>query len=166
MGVASGPHLLRRARRRDAESGGPAIALGFTLEWMAQHSPDFRLLSEDLPDPNNRVTLDRDGHVVLTYQPNNEEWHKRLIGKLKSLMKRQRKCSVQGHKCHVGLFARSLYVGQSTQLTGVAHQNGTIRFGRDPKTSALNATARPTVWTTPTSLTRASSRPVARCIGP
>ena len=32
---------------------------------MAKHSLDFWLTSEDLPDPNNRVTLDRDGKIVL-----------------------------------------------------------------------------------------------------
>ena len=39
----------------------PAIAPGFTLDLMAKHSLDFWLTSEDLPDPNNRVTLDREG---------------------------------------------------------------------------------------------------------
>jgi choline dehydrogenase-like flavoprotein len=29
-------------------------------------------------------------------------------------------------------------VGQRIPLAGVAHQNGTIRFGHDPKTSALD----------------------------
>jgi len=119
-------------------AGAPALVPGFTLELMAEHSLDFWLTSEDLPDPNNRVTLNRDGNIVLTYQPNNEEGHKRLIAKLESLMKQQAKCSVHGHECHQGLFARNLFVGQRIPLAGVAHQNGTIRFGRDPKTSALD----------------------------
>src|SRR2546422_10918588 len=121
------------------KAGAPAIAPGWTLELMAKHSLDFWLTSEDLPDPNNRVTLDRAGNIVLTYQPNNEEGHKRLIEKLKSLMKQQTKCRVHGHECHEGLFARNLYLGQRIPLAGVAHQNGTIRFGHDPKTSALDA---------------------------
>ena len=58
--------------------GAPAIAPGFTLDLMANHSLDFWLTSEDLPDPDNRVTLDRDGNIVLCYKPNNEEGHKRL----------------------------------------------------------------------------------------
>ncbi len=37
------------------------------------------------------------------------------------------------------MFSRNLYLGQQIPLAGVAHQNGTIRFGRDPKTSALNS---------------------------
>jgi choline dehydrogenase-like flavoprotein len=121
------------------KAGAPPLAPGFTLELMAKHSLDFWLTSEDLPDPNNRVTLDRDGNIVLTYKPNNEEGHKRLIAKLKGLLNQQTKCAIHGHDCHVGLFARSLFVGQRIPLAGVAHQNGTIRFGKDPKTSALDA---------------------------
>jgi choline dehydrogenase-like flavoprotein len=129
----------------DAETlkaGAPAIAPGFTLELMARHSLDFWLTSEDLPDPDNRVTLDRDGNIVLSYTPNNEEGHKRLIAKLKGLMQQQTKCAVHGHECHVGLFARNLFVGQRIPLAGVAHQNGTIRFGIDAKTSALDASCK------------------------
>ncbi len=124
------------------KAGAPAIAPGWTLDLMARHSMDFWLTSEDLPDPGNRVTLDRNGDIVLTYAPNNEEGHRRLIAKLKELMKRQTKCRVHGHECHEGLFARNLYVGQRIPLAGVAHQNGTIRFGHDPKTSALDANCR------------------------
>jgi len=119
-------------------AGAPAIAPGWTLDMMAKHSLSFWLTSEDLPDPNNRVTVDRDGRIVLQYTPNNEEPHRRLIAKLKDLMKQQTKCGVHGHECHEGLFARSLFIGDRIPLAGVAHQNGTIRFGKDPKTSALD----------------------------
>ncbi len=95
-----------------------------------------------MPDPNNRVTLDRDGKIVLSYKPSNEEGHRRLTEKLKSLMKQQTKCAVHGHECHEGLFARNLYAGQRIPLAGVAHQNGTIRFGADPRTSALDMNCR------------------------
>src|SRR5437867_10982937 len=30
------------------------------------------------------------------------------------------------------------YIGKRIPLAGVAHQNGTLRFGRDPKTSVLD----------------------------
>jgi choline dehydrogenase-like flavoprotein len=120
------------------KAGAPALAPGFTLDLMARHSLDFWLTSEDLPDPNNRVTLGRDGNIVLTYTPNNEEGHKRLIATLERLMRQQSKCAIHGHDCHQGLFARNLFVGRRVPLAGVAHQNGTIRFGRDPKTSALD----------------------------
>ena len=119
-------------------AGAPAIAPGFTLELMAQHSLDFWLTSEDLPDPDNRVTLGRNGEIVLSYKPNNLEAHEQLKKHLQRAMK-QTNCDLHGHECHQGLLARNLYVGQRIPLAGVAHQNGTIRFGHDPKTSALDA---------------------------
>src|SRR5436190_8737271 len=118
--------------------GAPAIAPGFTLDLMGRHPLAFWLTSEDLPDPENRVTLDSQGNIVLAYKPNNEEGHIRLIAKLKKLMNQQRACPEHGHECHQGLFARNLYLKERIPLAGVAHQNGTIRFGRDPRTSALD----------------------------
>jgi choline dehydrogenase-like flavoprotein len=123
-------------------AGAPRIAPTWTLELMAKHSLDFWLTSEDLPDPKNRVTLDAKGGIVLSYQPNNEEGHNRLIAKLKALLKRTTRCEQHGHECHEGLFARSLWVGQRIPLAGVAHQVGTIRFGADPRTSALDVNCR------------------------
>lgn len=82
--------------------------------------------------------FNREGDIVLQDKPNNEEGHKRLIKKLEKLLNEQRACAVHGHECHEGLFARNLYLGQRIPLAGVAHQNGTIRFGDDPKTSALD----------------------------
>jgi choline dehydrogenase-like flavoprotein len=120
------------------KGGAPPLTPGWTLDLMARHSLDFWLTSEDLPDPENRVTIDSDGAIVLSYRPNNEESHQRLIARLKDLMKRQTKCETHGHECHEGLFARSLYAGQRIPLAGVAHQVGTVRFGKDPKTSALD----------------------------
>ena len=123
-------------------AGAPAIAPGWTLDLMARHSLDFWLTSEDLPDPSNRVTVDRDGRIRLAYRPNNEQGHKRLIAKLEHLIQNQARCPDHGHTCHVGLFGRSLFVGQRIPLAGVAHQNGTIRFGDDPRTSALDRNCR------------------------
>ena len=111
-------------------AGAPPFAPGFTLEQMARHSLDFWLTSEDLPDPRNRVTLDRNGGIVLSYTPNNDEAHRRLIATLKSLL--------QHLDCHSHLIPRNLFVGQRIPLAGVAHQNGTIRFGHDPESSALD----------------------------
>jgi GMC oxidoreductase len=51
---------------------------------------------------------------------------------------KQTNCSIHGHECHQGLFARNLYLGQKIPLAGVAHQNGTIRFGNDSTSSALD----------------------------
>ena len=119
-------------------AGAPALAPGFTLDLMAKHSLDFWLTSEDLPDPENRVTLDRNGQIVLRYTPNNEEGHTRLKHTLEKLMQKQSGCAKHGHACHTGLFSRNLFIGQRIPLAGVAHQNGTLRFGNDPLTSVLD----------------------------
>ncbi|MES1254545.1 MAG: GMC family oxidoreductase [Acidobacteriota bacterium] len=115
-------------------AGAPAIVPGMTLDLMAKHSLDFWLTSEDLPDPDNRVTLDRDGNIVLSYTPNNVEGHERLTRKLEHLL--------QHLDMHPHLVPRNLFVGNRIPLAGVAHQNGTIRFGHDPRTSALDVNCR------------------------
>jgi choline dehydrogenase-like flavoprotein len=115
-------------------AGAPPIAPGWSLELMAKHSLDFWLTSEDLPDPANRVTVDADGRPVLAYRVNNEEGHTRLIARLKFLL--------QHLDMHEHLVPRALFIGQRIPLAGVAHQNGTIRFGRDPRTSALDVNCR------------------------
>jgi choline dehydrogenase-like flavoprotein len=122
-------------------AGAPPLAPGWTLELMARHSLDFWLTSEDLPDPENRVSLDRDGRIVLSYTPNNLTGHTRLIRQLKQLMLHQA-CHVHGGSCHQGLFSRNFFVGDRIPLAGVAHQNGTIRFGHDRRSSALDASCR------------------------
>jgi choline dehydrogenase-like flavoprotein len=115
-------------------AGAPALAPNMTLDVMARHSLDFWLTSEDLPDPDNRVTLDRNGDIVLSYTPNNDAGHARLIRKLEYLLKH-----LDGH---MHLVPRHLFVGNRIPLAGVAHQNGTIRFGRDPRSSALDVNCR------------------------
>jgi choline dehydrogenase-like flavoprotein len=57
-----------------------------TLENMARHAVDFWLSTEDLPRPDNRVTLDRDGNIRLSYTPSNDEPKERLFHQLKSML--------------------------------------------------------------------------------
>ena len=111
-------------------AGAPSLVPGFTLDLMARHSLDFWMTSEDLPDPENRVTVRGDGGITLRYTPNNLEGHKRLQAKLKDLLKHI--------NCTEHLLPMQAYIGQRIPLAGVAHQNGTVRFGKDPKTSALD----------------------------
>src|SRR5262249_47304258 len=76
----------------------PATAPGFTLELMAKQSREFWLTPEDLPDPDNRATLNRGGEIVITYTPNNLKAHEQLKVHLQKIMK-QNTCSVHGHGC-------------------------------------------------------------------
>ena len=111
-------------------AGAPPFVPNMTLDAIAHHSLDFWLTSEDLPDPDNRVTLDRSGEIVLSYTPNNGDGHARLIRKLERLLQQ-----LDGR---MHLVPRNLFVGDRIPLAGVAHQNGTIRFGQDPGSSALD----------------------------
>ena len=97
---------------------------------LARHSLDFWLTTEDLPLPGNRVTLGADGTINLAYTPTNLEAHRRLKEKFISLL------DVMG--CHQQVHDRNTYVGGRLGISGVAHQNGTIRFGDDPAASALD----------------------------
>ncbi len=122
-------------------AGAPKFTPGWTLDQMAKHSLDFWLTSEDLPSVENRVTVSRDGRTQLAYTPNNEEGHKRLQAKLQKLLA-EMPCPVHGKGC-VQDFARvNAYIGKRIPLAGVAHQNGTARFGHDPKTSVLDVNCR------------------------
>ena len=123
--------MIGKADASVLRAGAPRIVPGMTLEIMANHTMAFWLTSEDLPDPENRVRLGADGGIVLDYTPNNEEGHRRLVAKLKSLLK-----AIRCHDDH--LIPLNAYIPARIPLAGVAHQNGTVRFGDDPRASALD----------------------------
>jgi len=108
----------------------PFFAPGFTLDEMARHAVDFWLTTEDLPDPNNRVTLNEKNEIVLSYTFNNEVPTKRLYSNLKNMLNHL--------GCHQHLIPNSVYLGKVIPIAGVGHQAGTARMGNDPATSVLD----------------------------
>jgi choline dehydrogenase-like flavoprotein len=121
--------MLGKSDRNILRAGAPWFAPNLALDYLARHAIDFWLTSEDLPHPDNRVTVDRDGRIHLAKAYHNEEAHRRLLAKLKSLL---------GHLgCHQGIPSRTI-LDQRIPLAGVAHQCGTARFGTDPKESVLD----------------------------
>jgi choline dehydrogenase-like flavoprotein len=90
-----------------------------------------------LPHPDNRVTLHRDGGITIDYQITNGEAHKHLIQKLKDVLHKihsdDKVCYCNDH-----IFPDKFFLDRAIPLAGVAHQCGTVRFGNDPKTSALD----------------------------
>jgi choline dehydrogenase-like flavoprotein len=111
------------------------LAPSRSLERVARHAVDFWLSTEDLPLPENRVTLDRDGRITLSYRPTNQEPKERLYHQLKSMLR------------HAGmepehLIPRHAYLKNEIPVAGVAHQAGTCRFGSDPHTSVLDVNCR------------------------
>jgi len=106
------------------------LAPHWSLEETARHAVDFWLTTEDLPLPDNRVTVDDDGEISLRYTPTNLVAHARLRAKFESLL--------SAMQCRDDVYENLSYVGGRLGLAGVAHQNGTIRFGPDPATAPLN----------------------------
>jgi choline dehydrogenase-like flavoprotein len=101
---------------------------------LARHAIDFWLTTEDLPLPDNRVTLGADGGIRLRYTPTNLEAHRRLRERFVSLL--------SAMQCREDVLENYSYRGGRLGISGVAHQNGTIRFGTDPSTSALDPDCR------------------------
>ncbi|KSV88227.1 GMC family oxidoreductase [Sinorhizobium sp. GL28] len=89
---------------------------------MARHGMDWIALSEDLPDPNNRVTLEG-GQIKLAVTLNNMEGHLELVKRMKRALERA---------------GYPIVVTKSLVAHATAHQSGTVRMGSDPATSALD----------------------------
>ncbi len=124
----------RAGMYRDQDALRASVGPEWTPESVAAHGVDFMLTTEDLPTPENRVTLDR-GSIRLSYRHNNNEPRRRLHAKLRSMLGQ-----IGMHPdC---LLPHPAYLKTGSPLAGVAHQAGTCRFGTDPTTSVLDPTCR------------------------
>jgi choline dehydrogenase-like flavoprotein len=107
------------------------LAPGFGLEDFSKHAVDFWLTTEDLPLPQNRVTVDADGAVHLAYRSTNDHEADGLYRELTTILN------------HTGMaehhvLDKNYYLKQDIGIAGVGHQAGTCRFGTDPATSVLD----------------------------
>jgi choline dehydrogenase-like flavoprotein len=107
------------------------LAPGWSLEEVARHAVDFWLTTEDLPRPDNRVTVDGDGNVHLSYTGTNDAEAAALYGELKKILNHTG--MAEHHVLH-----KNFYLSMNVAIAGVAHQAGTCRFGTDPATSVLD----------------------------
>jgi choline dehydrogenase-like flavoprotein len=122
--------MLGKSDKNILRAGAPWFAPGMALDYMAKHAIDFWLTTEDLPHPDNRVTVDRNGDIHLAKTYYNLEPHKKLLGKLKDLLGPM--------KCHATVIPRWSVLDQQIPLAGIAHNCGTVRFGTDPAESVLD----------------------------
>ncbi|MFL5912439.1 MAG: GMC oxidoreductase, partial [Gaiellaceae bacterium] len=123
--------MLGKSDRNILRTAAPRFAPRRALDYLARHSLDFWLTTEDLPDPRNRVTLDRHGSIHLAKTEHNTEPHKRLLAKLEHLL--------VPLGCHAKGIRRWSVLSQHVPIAGIAHNCGTVRFGTDPRQSALDA---------------------------
>jgi choline dehydrogenase-like flavoprotein len=93
------------------------------LQTMANRSVDWWVMSEDLPDPQNRITLDSKGQIRVHWHPNNRAAHKKLVETARTMMR------------------EAGYPSVLTEAMGIetnSHQCGTMRFGDDPANAVLD----------------------------
>lgn len=119
MGSLQPVGKLQGAMMRGAAPWAPGWALGAA----AKYSVDWWVMSEDLPDPENRVALDDDGNIVIHWRPNNLPAHARLMHHAKQMLRKA------GYPV---LLSRQMGIETNS------HQCGTLRFGNDPATSVLD----------------------------
>ena len=93
------------------------------LQWLSTFSVDWWLQSEDLPHPQNRVQVDREGRIQVDYQPNNLEAHRRLRDRISTVLKQA------GFR---------FTLASPVPLQVLNHQASTCRFGENPEESVLN----------------------------
>jgi choline dehydrogenase-like flavoprotein len=109
-----------------AQTVVPWIPLWAYDAWVAR-GVDWLVMSEDLPDQENRVTVERDGRIRLAYQPNNERAHQELVQRFTQVLKQ------------LGFWKVMTYSHRTRNTT---HQCGTMVFGTDPGTSVLDTFCR------------------------
>jgi len=93
---------------------------------IAARSFDFYAMSEDLPNPESRVTV-QNGQIRLDWQRSNWEAHTRLVKELKRVLRR------------VGF---PIVLSQAFDRRTPSHQCGTARLGNDPASSVVNSDCR------------------------
>ncbi|MFD7775614.1 GMC oxidoreductase [Streptomyces sp. NPDC059753] len=109
-----------------------AVMPDMPFEVLAHHAVDFWLCGEDLPLPESRVTLDQDDAIHLALdEKNNIAGLKRLQHKLQGMLGH-----LGMHEHH--LLDHSIYLHKGMPIGATAHQAGTVRFGDDPQSSALD----------------------------
>jgi len=118
--------------RANAPRWAGKVSPEMPFEVLAHHAVDFWLCGEDLPVPENRVTLEKDGRIRLTLDANNNtEGVKRLMHKLDGML------GALGMDKH-RLLDHSIYLHKGMPIGATAHQAGTVRFGDDPSSAALD----------------------------
>jgi choline dehydrogenase-like flavoprotein len=96
---------------------------GMTFEEMALRGTDWWFMTEDVPDPDNRVTWEQ-GRIKITYTENNRASYDRLQARWVQALRQAGECDG--------------YLSKKMDINMVPHQCGTCRFGTDPKTSVLD----------------------------
>jgi choline dehydrogenase-like flavoprotein len=105
---------------------GPILASDTPLPlplatWIANRSIDLLAMSEDLPNPDSRVTL-RGDRIVLDWKRSNWRAHEGLVARIRQVLRRA---------------GYPVVLSRAFDRRTPSHQCGTNRMGADPATSVV-----------------------------
>lgn len=90
--------------------------------WIARHSVDWYVMTEDLPNPDSRVTVES-GEIRLDWRRSNWDTHLAAVAKAKSVLRKA---------------GFPIVLARAFDRRTPSHQCGTARFGNNPKDSVLD----------------------------
>jgi choline dehydrogenase-like flavoprotein len=110
---------------------GPILAAnsalpGFLAGFIARRTLDLYAMSEDLPDPDSRITLKGD-KIVMDWRQKNWAAHTAFVARLKRLLRKA---------------GYPIVLSRPFDSRTPSHQCGTARMGRDTATSVVNTFCR------------------------
>ena len=98
------------------------VPLSF-LNYIADHSVEFVLMTEDLPDPENRIEVTEGGRIQVFLKQRGMKTHMELLKKAKRYLRKS------GYKA---IFRQPFDISMNS------HQCGTVKAGNDPQSSVLD----------------------------
>jgi choline dehydrogenase-like flavoprotein len=105
------------------KTAAPRVVPTAVLNQVAQRSVEWLIMSEDLPDPDNRVTVDGAGTIRTARVARGTRTHHRLLARAKRLLRSAGYDAV---------------LTQHFDISMNSHQCGTVIAGTDPATSVLD----------------------------
>jgi choline dehydrogenase-like flavoprotein len=131
-GTAEHPYPLGHVQligkiRKEMIAGQRPPTPAWLRHYLTERGLTWWLFTEDLPDPDNRVTLTPSGGIRVSWVPNNTRSHDLLVRETRRVAR------AAGFPI---TFARRAGVDVNS------HQAGTARMGEDPATSVVDVTCR------------------------
>lgn len=114
---------LKAPMLKAARPWAPELA----LKYVAKHSVDLYLTTEDVPKPENRVRLDRHGQIWVDWTSNNLSSHAELLKRVSRTMKRA---------------GYPLILTERMGIETNSHMCGTAVMGEDPGGSVIDRDCR------------------------
>lgn len=113
--------LLGRISERILKSSLPRVP-EWLLRFITSHAIDFYAMSEDIPHPESRITVDGE-RIVMHWHRSNWDAHLALVAKLTAVLKA------------IGF---PIVLAKAFDKRTPSHQCGTVRIGNDPATAPLD----------------------------